>query len=249
MKIILALLLLFSVSRAELHHFSLDSIGREEAVDFETGSRFQLGWASWDLMFDSVRTKDGVVADYLLSPVGLLLCACDANAHVVFDTGYATLQTISQLRSVATLNLSDTAEFKPMTAVPDGYFPIYSPFSAPTPEVRFILRDEKGNYVLFQIRGYSEVTTDICCQYLQCKYLVHVEWWYQTDGTPSFDEEVEIKQNRFRINPDLRHAAKNSLYDIRGRRVSDFVSGSGVFVRSEDGKPHHQIRFRPTVGQ
>ncbi len=248
MRVVFALFLLFSLSRAELHHFSLDSVAREEAVDFETGSRFHLGWASWDVVFDSVRTAEGVVADYLLSPLGLLWCACDANAHTVFDTGYATLQTISQLRSAETLDLGDTTRFKPLSTVPDGYFLLESPFPDAQSEVRFILKDEKGNYSLFQIRGYSEISTAICCKYVQCKYLVHIEWWYQTDGTPSFHEEVNIRQKQHRITPGVQYSARNVVFDIRGRQVPNSFSGSGIFIHTESSRSC-RIRLPAMAGQ
>lgn len=240
---ILWLLFLFSISQAELLHFSLDSVSREEAVDFETGSRFHLRWASWEMMHDESRTAEGVVADYLLSPVGLLWCACDANAHVVFDTGYATLQTISELRSVSSLDLQDTTRFKPLAAVPDGYFMMESPFSEPTRDVRFILKDEDGKYALFNIRGFSEISTEICCDYYQCEYLVDIEWWYQTNGTPSFNEDVYIRKSSQIIRPAKQNLDKDAIYDIRGRRLPVSISGSGVRIRAEGGRFLRRIQL------
>jgi hypothetical protein len=153
MRVLSVLLVLFSISQAKLYHFSLDSVSHEEAVDFETGSRFHLGWFSWDMVSPANRSKDGVVADYLLSSVGLAICGCDANSHVVFDSAYATTRTIAQLKSASMLSLHDTTVFKPLIKSPDSFFILDVPFPAYAMEnTRFVIKDEKDNYSLVQIR-------------------------------------------------------------------------------------------------
>jgi hypothetical protein len=225
-------LFLTHFSFAGISYHRIDTLNREQGIDFDSNALRQTGKRSLILSpyaqgpyYDSAFN-----ADFVANPAGLLSCSiCDANFWLTFFRTYKCKTTFDNLARMDSLVLADTSLFQEVLPFQPNYsIQIFDTVTF------YIVESNQHRFSIFRIikQIYWDIPScDPCPPFcIHCPMAFEVEWWYQDDGSLNFKNATRVQQRKTEKSAYTPLKIKTLRDIVRSGMPLELYTPSGRFI-------------------